>query len=86
VSHTINDVQDRNPQTDSTGTHYVFARIDQQTVSMTFRARLHRDLHAHAAGVRAALREQGSWSNLRELSAGRRAPRITTPATSRTPA
>ena len=73
VSHTINDVQDRNPQTDSTGTHYVFARIDQQTVSMTFRADYTATSTLTLQVYAQPFVSKGSWSNLRELSATPRA-------------
>ena len=73
VSHTINDVQDRSPQTDATGTHYVFARIDQQTVSMTFRADYTATSTLTLQVYAQPFVSKGSWSNLRELSATPRA-------------
>ena len=73
LSHTINDVQDRNPQTDSTGTHYVFARIDQKTVSMTFRADYTATSTLTLQVYAQPFVSKGTWSNLRELSATPRA-------------
>ena len=73
ATHMINDLQDRNPQTDSTGTHSVFARIDQQTVSMTFRADYTATSTLTLQVYAQPFVSKGSWSNLRELSATPRA-------------
>lgn len=69
LTHSINDRQDINPQTDSLNqTHYLIARIDQQEVGMTFRMdytitpTLTFQLYAQPFVSKA------TWSNLRELS------------------
>ena len=74
ISHQIQDAFDRNPQVDSLGaTHYVFAHLDQQQVSMSWRAdytitpTLTVQLYAQP------FVSKGRWSNLRELSATPRA-------------
>lgn len=76
-THTINDLQDRNPQVDTIAavvdTHYVFAHIDQQTVAMTFRLdyTVTPTLTLQVYGQ--PFVSKGKWSNLRELSATPRA-------------
>ena len=72
-TNTINDLQDINSQTDSVGEHYLFAHLNQQTVSMTFRV----DFTATNALTLQVYAQpfvsKGEWSNLRELSATPRA-------------
>jgi len=76
-THTINDLQDRNPQVDTIAavvdTHYVFAHIDQQTVSMTFRVDYTATNTLTLQVYAQPFVSKGRWSNLRELSATPRA-------------
>jgi hypothetical protein len=72
-THTINDLQDVNSQTDSVGTHYLFAHIDQQTVSMTFRVDYTATNTLTLQVYAQPFVSKGKWSNLRELSATPRA-------------
>ena len=73
ASHNINDSQDRNPQSDSTGTHYLFAHLDQQTVSMSFRVDYTATPTLTVQVYAQPFVSKGRWSNLRELSATPRA-------------
>jgi uncharacterized protein DUF5916/cellulose/xylan binding protein with CBM9 domain len=72
-THTLNDLQDIDSQTDSTGTHYLFARIDQQTVSMTFRLDYTVTKTLTVQAYAQPFVSKARWSNLRELSATPRA-------------
>ncbi len=73
ASHSITDAFDRNPQVDSTGTHYVFARLDRQTVSMSFRVDYTATPTLTVQLYASPFVSKGRWSNLRELSATPRA-------------
>ena len=73
LSHYIGDRQDINSQTDATGTHYLFAHIDQQTVSMTFRVDYTATNTLTLQVYASPFVSKGKWSNLRELSATPRA-------------
>ncbi|HWC72943.1 MAG TPA: DUF5916 domain-containing protein [Gemmatimonadales bacterium] len=73
LSHYIGDRQDINPQTDATGTHYLFAHIDQKTVSMTFRVDYTATNTLTLQVYASPFVSRGEWSNLRELSATPRA-------------
>ena len=70
ASHNINDLQDRAPQ----GTHYVFAHIDRQTVSMSFRMDYTATRTLTFQVYAQPFVSKARWSNLRELSATPRAP------------
>ncbi len=73
ASHNINDRQDVNPSTDSTGTHYLFAHLDQQTVSMSFRVDYTATPTLTVQVYASPFVSKGRWSNMRELSATPRA-------------
>ncbi len=73
ASHNINDTQDVNPSTDSTGTHYLFAHLDQQTVSMAFRVDYTATPTLTVQVYASPFVSKGRWSNMRELSATPRA-------------
>jgi hypothetical protein len=73
ASHNINDTQDVNPSTDSTGTHYLFAHLDQQTVSMSFRVDYTATPTLTVQVYASPFVSKGRWSNMRELSATPRA-------------
>ena len=73
LTHSISDRQDVNPHTDSTGTHYLFAHIDQKTVSMTFRVDYTATKTLTLQVYASPFVSNGHWSNVRELSATPRA-------------
>ena len=73
ATHNINDTQDLNPVTDSTGTHYLFAHLDQQTVSMSFRVDYTATPTLTVQVYASPFVSKGRWSNLRQLSATPRA-------------
>jgi uncharacterized protein DUF5916/cellulose/xylan binding protein with CBM9 domain len=73
ATHNIADAQDINPQTDSTGTHYLFAHLDQQTVSMSWRVDYTATPTLTVQVYASPFVSKGRWSNLRELSATPRA-------------
>jgi hypothetical protein len=73
VAHNIADAQDIHPQTDSTGTHYLFAHLDQQTVSMSWRVDYTASPTLTVQLYASPFVSKGRWSNLRELSATPRA-------------
>jgi hypothetical protein len=79
LTHTINDLQDVNPQvvvdtvTQVADTHYVFARIDQQTAALTFRLDYTATRTLTVQVYAQPFVSKGKWSNLRELSATPRA-------------
>jgi hypothetical protein len=72
-THTINDLQDINSQTDSTGTHYLFAHINRQDLAMTFRVDYTATKTLTLQVYAQPFVSKGSWSDLRELSATPRA-------------
>jgi hypothetical protein len=72
-TNTVNDLQDINAQTDSVGTHYLFAHINQQTVSMTFRVDYTATNTLTLQVYAQPFVSKGKWSNLRELSTTPRA-------------
>ena len=74
ATHRINATQDLNPQTDSLGTHYLFAHLDQKEVSMSFRVdyTVTPTLTVQAYGQ--PFVSKGHWSDVRELSSDPRAP------------
>ena len=73
ITHRINDIQDINSQTDSAGKHYLFAHIDQQEMSMTFRVDYTATNTLTLQVYAQPFISKGKWSNLRELSATPRA-------------
>ena len=74
VTHNINDLQDFAPRADSTGTlHYVFAHLDRQTASMTFRVDYTATSTLTVQAYAAPFVSKGRYSNVRELSATPRA-------------
>jgi hypothetical protein len=75
ASHNITDLQDRDPVTDSTGTHYVFAHLDQKTTSMSFRIDYTATPTLTVQVYASPFVSKGRWSNVRELSATPRAAR-----------
>ena len=68
ASHNIRDAQDINPQTDSLGTHYLFAHLDQQTVSMSWRVDYTATPTLTVQVYASPFVSKGRWSNLRQLS------------------
>ena len=73
LTHNINDTQDLSPTTDSTGTHYRFAHLDQQTTSLSFRVDYTATPTLTVQVYASPFVSKGRWSNLRELSATPRA-------------
>jgi len=73
ATHNINDTQDLNSVTDGTGTHYLFAHLDQQTVSMSFRIDYTATPTLTVQVYASPFVSKGQWSNLREISATPRA-------------
>ena len=73
ASHNIRDAQDLNPVTDLTGTHYLFAHLDQKTTSMSFRIDYTATPTLTVQVYASPFVSKGSWSNLRELSSTPRA-------------
>jgi hypothetical protein len=74
VTHGINDRQDFTPFVDSTSAvHYVFAHLDQQTASMTFRVDYTATPTLTVQAYAAPFVTKGHYSNVRELSATPRA-------------
>jgi hypothetical protein len=73
VTNEFSDLQDSDPQTDSTGTHYVFARIDRQTASVTFRMDYTATPTLTLQVYASPFVSKGKWSNLREVTATPRA-------------
>jgi hypothetical protein len=71
LSHNINDSQDLGP--DSTGTHFRFAHLDQQTVSMSFRVDYTASPTLTVQVYASPFVSKGRWSDLRELSSTPRA-------------
>ncbi|MFN2571861.1 MAG: DUF5916 domain-containing protein [Gemmatimonadales bacterium] len=69
ATHNINDAQDRSPE----GTHYRFAHIDQQTLSMAFRMDYTATRTLTFQVYAQPFVSKARWSNLRELSATPRA-------------
>ena len=68
ATHNINDTQDLQPTVDGTGTHYLFAHLDQQTVSMSFRVDYTATPTLTVQMYASPFVSKGRWSNLRELS------------------
>lgn len=77
VSHNIADAQDLNPRTDSLGTHYLFAHLDQQTVGISFRIDYTATPTLTVQVYAQPFVSKGRWSNLRELSGTPRAANYT---------
>jgi hypothetical protein len=75
VSHNINDIQDLNSVTDSTGTHYRFAHLDQKTTSMSFRVDYTATPTLTVQVYASPFVSKGRWSTVRELSGTPRADR-----------
>jgi len=73
ASHNIRHAQDLNPVTDLTGTHYLFAHLDQKTTSMSFRIDYTATPTLTVQVYASPFVSKGSWSNLRELSSTPRA-------------
>jgi len=73
LSHNINDKQDLSPRTDSLGTHYLLAHLDQQTTSLSFRVDFTATPTLTVQVYASPFVSKGRWSNLRELSATPRA-------------
>ena len=73
ATHNIADAQDLNPVTDSTGTHYLFAHLDQVTTSMSFRIDFTATPTLTVQVYASPFVSKGRWSNLRELSSTPRA-------------
>jgi len=73
VERDILDRQDLPPNTDSLGTHYLFAHIDQKTVSTTFRIDYTATTTLTVQLYASPFVSKGHWSNLRELSTTPRA-------------
>jgi len=74
VTHNINDRQDFRPFIDSTSAvHYVFAHLDQQTASMTFRVDYTATPTLTVQAYAAPFVTKGHYSKVRELSATPRA-------------
>ena len=73
ASHNIRDAQDLNPVTDLTGTHYLFAHLDQKTTSMSFRIDYTATPTLTVQVYASPFVSKGRWSNLRELSSTPRA-------------
>ncbi|HYX81539.1 MAG TPA: DUF5916 domain-containing protein, partial [Gemmatimonadales bacterium] len=73
ISHNILDAQDLNPRTDSLGTHYLFAHLDQQTVGVSFRIDYTATPTLTVQLYAQPFVSKGRWSNLRELSSTPRA-------------
>ena len=72
ISHDIDDRQDLLPK-DSLGVHYLFAHIDQKTVSMTFRVDYTATPTLTVQLYASPFVSKARYSNLRELSATPRA-------------
>jgi len=72
ISHDIDDRQDLPPK-DSLGVHYLFAHIDQKTVSMTFRVDYTATPTLTVQLYASPFVSKARYSNLRELSATPRA-------------
>jgi hypothetical protein len=68
LGHFISDRQDINSQTDSAGTHYLFAHIDQKQVSMTFRVDYTATNTLTLQVYAQPFVSKAHWSDLRELS------------------
>ena len=75
TSHNISDAQDVNPVTDGTGTHYLFAHLDQRTTSMSVRVDFTATPTLTVQVYASPFVSKGTWSNLREVSATPRADR-----------
>ncbi len=75
TTHNINDAQDLNPVTDLTGTHYLFAHLDQRTTSMSFRIDYTATPTLTVQVYASPFVSKGTWSNVRELSSTPRAAR-----------
>jgi uncharacterized protein DUF5916/cellulose/xylan binding protein with CBM9 domain len=75
TTHNISDAQDLNPITDSTGTHYLFAHLDQRTTSMSFRIDYTATPTLTVQVYASPFVSKGQWSNVRELSSTPRASR-----------
>jgi hypothetical protein len=75
ASHNISGAQDLNPVTDSTGTHYLFAHLDQLTTSMSFRVDFTATPTLTVQVYASPFVSKGRWSNVRELSSTPRATR-----------
>jgi len=72
-THNVTDLQDLNSVTDSTGTHYLFAHLDQQTASLSFRVDYTATPTLTVQVYASPFVSKGRWSNLRELSSTPRA-------------
>jgi Domain of unknown function (DUF5916)/Carbohydrate family 9 binding domain-like len=75
TSHNISDAQDVSPVTDGTGTHYLFAHLDQRTTSMSVRVDFTATPTLTVQVYASPFVSKGTWSNLREVSATPRADR-----------
>ena len=73
ISHNIADAQDLNPRTDSVGTHYLFAHLNQQTLGISFRIDYTATPTLTVQVYAQPFVSKGQWSNLRELSSTPRA-------------
>ncbi len=73
ATHNINGTQDLNSVTDVTGTHYLFANLDQLTTSMSFRIDYTATPTLTVQVYASPFVSKGRWSNLRELSSTPRA-------------
>ena len=73
ISHNISDAQDINPRTDSLGAHYLFAHLDQRTVSLSFRVDYTATPTLTVQVYASPFVSKGHWSNVRELSSTPRA-------------
>ena len=73
ISHNISETQDINPRTDSLGAHYLFAHLDQRTVSLSFRVDYTATPTLTVQVYASPFVSKGHWSNVRELSSTPRA-------------
>ena len=73
ATHNINGTQDLNSVTDVTGTHYLFAHLDQLTTSTSFRIDYTATPTLTVQVYASPFVSKGRWSNLRELSSTPRA-------------
>jgi hypothetical protein len=71
VTHNINDTQPYGNFTDSTGTHYRFAHLDQQTVSLTGRIDYTLSTTLTLQVYAQPFVSRGNYSNVRQLAAPR---------------
>ncbi len=75
ATHRINHTQDLNPITDSIGTHYRFAHLEQKEVSLSFRVDYTVTPTLTVQAYAQPFVSKGHWSEVRELSSDPRAPK-----------